>query len=56
MSSHPEKAFLLSSKKMWSLFFAFLPVLFYFFLYFLVGVLSAVAPKTTSQVDDMLLD
>jgi hypothetical protein len=47
-SSHPKKANLLSSMKMWSLFFAGLLVLFYFLLSFLLGILSVTAPKTTS--------
>jgi hypothetical protein len=54
-SSHFEKANLLSLMKMWSLFFAFLPIFYilYFFLPFLLGVFNTAAPNTTFQADDI---
>jgi hypothetical protein len=50
-----EKANLLSLMKMWSLFFAFLPIFYilYFFLPFLLGVFNTAAPNTTFQADDI---
>jgi hypothetical protein len=49
-SSHPKKANLLSSMKMWSFFFVGLLVHFFFFLSFFLGMLSVAAPKTTPRV------
>jgi hypothetical protein len=48
--SHPKKAKLLSSMNMWSLFFAFLPIFFFFFLSYLLGVLVPRHPRLVLEL------